>query len=93
MQADLAKLLFTYAIALIVVVGGGVMLFLVRDDPSSPLALVIAGFIGSAITFVFGSEQSTRATRAAQSSAASGAVTATASPPISHSEIDPPGNG
>jgi hypothetical protein len=69
MTADTIKLLFTYLIALVVIVGGGAMLFLTKDEPASPTALVISGFIGSAITFVFGQESATRATRAAQSSA------------------------
>jgi hypothetical protein len=78
MQADTVKLWFTYAIAFVVIVGGGVMLFITRTDPDpANLQLLIAGFIGAAITFVFGAESATRATRAAQSSAAA----ATASPP------------
>jgi hypothetical protein len=80
MQADTVKLLFTYTIALVVIVGGGLMLYLSRDDPTATLSLVVAGFIGSAITFVFGQESATRATRAAQSSAAGGAEAALATP-------------
>jgi hypothetical protein len=73
MQTDTIKLLFTYTIAAIVIIGGGLMLFLSRLDPpeqSANLQLVIAGFMGAAITFVFNAESATRATRAAQSSAA-----------------------
>lgn len=71
MQVDTMKLLFTYILALVIVVGGGLMLFAIRLDPpesgSATLSLAIAGFMGGAITFVFGAEASTRATRAAQS--------------------------
>ena len=73
MQADTIKLGFTYAIAFVVIVGGGLMLYVTRLDPpesSANLQLVLAGFIGAAITFVFNAESATRATRAAQSSAA-----------------------
>jgi hypothetical protein len=67
MQSDTLKLLFTYLIALIVIVGGGAMLYYTPDDN---LQLVVAGFIGSAITFVFSQESAKQATRAAQSSTA-----------------------
>jgi hypothetical protein len=84
-QTDTIKLIFTYTIAAIVIVGGGLMLFLARNDPADSgaqaLQLVIAGFIGSAITFVFGQESATRATRAAQSSAAGAAATITGTTP------------
>ena len=69
MQADTIKLIFTYLIALVVIVGGGLMLYATRLDVNTDLALVLAGFIGSALTFVFGAESATRATRAAQASA------------------------
>ncbi len=70
MQSDTIKLLFTYLIALVVIIGGGLMLYFTPDDN---LQLVVAGFIGSAITFVFSQESAKQATRAAQSSSASGA--------------------
>ena len=72
MQADKIKLLFTYLIALVVIIGGGLMIYAPRDPASTDVSLLIAGFIGSALTFVFGAESATRATRAAQSSSASG---------------------
>lgn len=74
MQADTLKLLFTYILALIVVLGGGVMLFAIRLDPpesgSATLSLAIVGFIGLALGWAFNREAATQATRAAQSSAA-----------------------
>lgn len=75
MSADNIKLVFTYTIALVLIVGGLVILYLIRLDPpesnSANISLLLAGFIGSAITFVFNRESATQATRAAQSSAAS----------------------
>ena len=69
MTADTIKLIVVYAMAAIVIVGGGIMLFVSRNEGSTEFALVIAGFIGAAIQFLFGQESATRATRAAQSSA------------------------
>lgn len=75
-QIDTIRALFTYLIATIVVVGGGAILFTARDPTSSDLRVVVAGFIGSALTFVFGSEVQTRTAR--QSAAATAAATTTA---------------
>jgi hypothetical protein len=66
MNADTIKLWFTYITAQVVIVGGGAMLYFTQDND---LRLVVAGFIGAAITFVFNRESATQATRAAQSSA------------------------
>ena len=76
MNADTLKLWFTYIIALVVIVGGGLMLYFADD---TDLRLVVAGFIGAAITFVFNRESATQATRAAQSSASQ--ATAAQGPP------------
>jgi hypothetical protein len=69
MQADSIKLWFSYIIAATVIVGGGLMLFAIRLDPpesnSANLSLLVAGFIGGAIGFVFNRESATQATRAA----------------------------
>jgi peptidoglycan/LPS O-acetylase OafA/YrhL len=81
MQTDLFKLVFTYTIALVVVVGGGLFLFMSMgqaDAESTRLAVV--GFMGGALAFVFNQESAKAATRAAQSSAASGAEQALATP-------------
>jgi len=74
MQADSIKLWMTYLIALIVIVGGGLMLYFTEDND---LRLVVAGFIGAAITFTFNRESATQATRAAQSSAAQASAAST----------------
>jgi len=83
-SADKVKMLFTYLIALLLIVGGGIMLYAIRLDPtdtgSATLSLAIVGFIGAAVQFVFSSESATRATRAAQSSADQGAQQALTEP-------------
>lgn len=63
MKADTIKLLFTYAMAASVIIGGGAMLFVSRNEGSTEFALVIAGFVGAAIQFLFGQESATRAVR------------------------------
>ncbi len=70
MQSDNIKLLFTYTIALVIVLGGGIFLYATlgqADAESTRLAIV--GFMGGATAFVFAQESSKQATRAAQSSA------------------------
>ncbi len=69
MQVDTIKLVFTFATVLIVVVGGGLMLYTTQDQN---LQLVLAGFIGAALQWVFSAESATRATRAAASATAAG---------------------
>jgi hypothetical protein len=69
---DTIRAVATYVIALVVVVGG----FLIIRDPNAAIAdkVVVAGFVGSALTFVFGSEVQTRTARqaATQTAAANG---------------------
>ena len=76
MQSDNVKLWFTYAIALVTILGGGIMLYLIRLDPpesgSATLSLAIVGFIGLALGFVFNRESATQATRASESSIRAG---------------------
>jgi hypothetical protein len=69
-QTDSLKLIFTYLVVLLVVAGGGTELYLTDD---TQLQLVLSGFIGSALTFVFSQETAKQATRAAQTSSAAGA--------------------
>jgi hypothetical protein len=78
MQTDTLKLIFTYALALVIVIGGGAFLFATlgqADAESTRLAIV--GFMGGAITFVFGQESAKAATRASQASTAAGAASVT----------------
>lgn len=70
MQTDSIKLWFSYGLAAVIIIGGGAMLFVSRNEANSDFSLLIAGFIGAAISFVFNRESATQATRAAQASAA-----------------------
>lgn len=69
LQSDTLKLLFTYGIAFVIVIGGGFFLFATIDvEKAESTRLAIVGFMGAAIAFVFGQESAKQATRAAQSS-------------------------
>lgn len=69
MQSDTIKLLFTYIIAIVIVIGGGIFLFVTIDqERAESTRLAIVGFMGAATAFVFGQESAKQATRAAQSS-------------------------
>jgi len=72
---DTIRALFTYVIALIVVVGGGAVIFVSRNDPSATdTVAIIAGFVGSALTFVFSSEVQTRTARQSASASLAGSA-------------------
>lgn len=62
-NVDTIKAIFVFFIATVVVIGGGLMLFVSRSEGNSDFALLIAGFIGSSLTFVFGQEVQTRTAR------------------------------
>lgn len=66
MQTDTIKLVATYLTAILVVVGGLAMLFVSRNEGNSDFSLLLAGFIGSAMAFLFGQESATRAVRSYQ---------------------------
>ena len=92
MQTDNIKVTFTYIIATLVIVVGFAILYFSRLDPpesnSQNLSLVMAGFIGAAIQFVFNRETQTSTARQVERGMAAGAasqptVTATAGPPAS----------
>jgi len=80
-KADTIKLIFTYAIALIVIVGGGAVLYATRLDPpesnSQNLSLVLAGFIGAAIQFVFNRETQNQTARQVTNATAAGVASQT----------------
>lgn len=61
-KIDTIKALYAYSLAAFIVVAGGWALVFVSDLDANT-ALVLAGFMGSALTFVFGQESSTRAAR------------------------------
>jgi len=68
------RMLFTYILALVVVIGGFGIIFATRQDVNATdTRLMIAGFIGSALTFAFNTEVQTRTAR--QSAAATFAAT------------------
>jgi hypothetical protein len=73
---DTIRAIFTYLIALVVVVGGLAVLLLTRAEPAaSDTRVVVAGFVGLALQFTFGQEIQTRTAR--QSAAATAAATPT----------------
>ena len=74
-MSDTIRMIFTYLIAMTIVVGGGLFLFFTRAEPDAQgTALVVSGFIGAALTFVFGQEGSTRAARQSTAASVSGAT-------------------
>ena len=80
MGIDTIKVLYTYTIASILIVGGLVFLYFSRNDPpggqAATLVPVVTGFIGAAVQFVFNRE--TQANTAAQVAKATQAANANA---------------
>ena len=74
-KIDTIKALYTYTIAAVVVIGGGsALVFLTLE---SNVSVVVAGFIGSALTFLFGTETATRTARQQQSASSAATIAAT----------------
>jgi uncharacterized protein involved in response to NO len=72
---DTLKVLYTYSIATLVIAAGFAILYLSRLDPpesSANLGLVMAGFIGAAIQFVFNRETQTSTARQVERATAAG---------------------
>jgi uncharacterized protein involved in response to NO len=96
MGIDTIKVLYTYTIATLVIAAGFAILYLSRLDPpesSSNLGLVMAGFIGAAIQFVFNRETQTSTARQVERATAAGAssqptVTTGGNPPTT--TVTPP---
>lgn len=93
-MTDTIRAVFTYLIALVIVLGGGVFLFLTRAEPDAQgTALVISGFIGAAIAFVFGQETQTRTARQSTASSTNGAllhangINGSVTPPVSDAQL------
>jgi hypothetical protein len=83
---DTIKALFTYFTALTIVVGGGLILYLTRGEANAQnLQLIVSGFMGAALQFLFNRETQTQTARqsAAATAAATPTLTATAGPPAS----------
>ena len=80
-MSERIKIIYTYTISLIVIVGGGVVLYVTRNDPNTTdvqgLRLLLAGFIGSALTFVFGRETASGAAFQSERAYAAGLATPT----------------
>lgn len=72
MGIDTIKVLYTYTIATVLILGGLIFLYFSRNDPpggqAATLVPVVTGFIGAAVQFVFNRE--TQAQTAAQQSRA-----------------------
>ena len=64
---DTIRMLFTYGIALIIIVGGLTLIYVTRLDPPESdvqgLRLLVAGLMGAATAFVFQQETQTRTAR------------------------------
>jgi hypothetical protein len=72
---DTIRALFTYTTALIIVVGGGLIIYVSRAEPgSADVVAIVAGFMGAALTFLFSSETQTRTARQTNTASASGAL-------------------
>ena len=72
---DTIRAIFTYVIALAVVLGGGGVIFVSRGDPgAADTVAIMAGFVGAALTFVFGAETQTRTARQSATATHAGAV-------------------
>jgi hypothetical protein len=90
MQIDTIKILYTYTIATIMIVGGLFIIYNTRLDPATAdiqgLRLLMAGFIGGATQFVFNRETQTSTARQVERGVAQGA----ASQPTTTVSGDPP---
>jgi len=73
---DTIRAVATYAIALVLIVGGLLFLYGTRADGDvGDLRLAVVGFITAAITFVFAQETQTRTARQTVTAVDAGAVT------------------
>lgn len=75
-MTDRIRLLYTYTIALVVIAGGLFVIYQSRLDPATSdvqgLRLLLAGFVGSALTFVFGRESASASAFQSERAYASG---------------------
>lgn len=71
-MTDTIRMVFTYTIAFVIVVGGGAIVYL--SPEGKPIDATISLAIGAAIAFVFGQETSTRSARQSTAASESGAV-------------------
>lgn len=84
MGIDTIKVIYTYSIATIIVVGGFIFLYFTRTDPpggqSSTMVPLVAGFVGAAIQFVFNRETQTSTARQVERGIAAGSAASNANP-------------
>jgi hypothetical protein len=72
---DTIRALFTYVTALIIVVGGGLIIYGSRSEPAAAdVVAIVAGFMGAALTFLFSSETQTRTARQTSTASEGGAM-------------------
>ena len=73
---DTIKVLYTYTISFVLIVGGILFLYFSRNDPpggtTAALVPVVTGFIGAAVQFVFNRETQTSTARQVERSVAAG---------------------
>ena len=78
MRIDTMKVIYTYSIATILVVGGILFLYFSRNDPpggqAATLVPVVTGFIGAAVQFVFNRETQTSTARQVERSITAGSA-------------------
>jgi hypothetical protein len=61
MGIDTIKVLFTYSIAAIIVIGGFILISLIADGDSR--LAIVTGFVGAALQFIFNRETQTQTAR------------------------------
>jgi len=82
MQIDTIRALFTYISALVILIGGGALLFATYADPqANSLLVMVGGFIGAAIQFLFGQEIATRTARQSTAATLAAQVNGSGTPP------------
>lgn len=88
MGIETVRTIFTYLLAMVVVAGGFAIIFATRSDAAATdTRLMVAGFIGSALTFAFSTEVQARTARQAASATyaanlTNGAAAANAANPV-----------
>lgn len=80
MQADTIRLAFTYLIALVVIVGGGVLLVVPSQVPPEQLLPFLTAMIGAVIAFVFNRESANAQARSTERAFTAGAAALTPTP-------------
>ena len=86
MNADTIRLLFTYAIATLILIGSFVLLLFPSQLTGDSLVPFVSGIIGVVIGFVFNRESTTAGQRSAERAVTLGANTAGNVPTITASQ-------